>query len=712
MVTEPGRAPHPHGSITPAAAPSAESPSTADAPSTEAPGADAPSATPSDADSSDPGPRMSPGDASAPPPDRPRRSRRAVLDPDGRPRRRQPVAALMLGAAGVVFGDIGTSPLYSLQTVFSTHHNSVAPTEQDVLGVISMIVWCLILIVTVTYVGVILRADNQGEGGILSLANLIQRKLGRRSTQASIALILAIIGATLFYGDSVITPAISVLSAFEGLQVANPALGAWVVPAAVVVLTGLFLVQRWGTGAIGKAFGPIMVCWFLAIAALGLPHLLSDLSILRAISPSYAIVFALDRPVVAFIAMGAVVLAITGAEALYADMGHFGRRPIALAWLCLILPSLLICYFGQGALILSDPSAIASPFFRLAPSWARIPLVVLAAMATVIASQAVISGAFSVSRQATRLGLLPRLKVLQTSKVHGGQIYLPVVNLFLFLGVLTLVLAFRSSESLASAYGLSVTGTLMLELSLFLLLALRVWNWPLWRVVLMAVIVGALELALFAGNVIKVASGGWLPLVIAAALLVVMLTWRRGAREYFGRRHALEGPIDEFVREIREKHVRRVPGLAVYPHGDPSTVPLALRSNLRFNRMVHRNVVIITIRNVGVPHVLHDSRVQVSDLGDPHDGIVHVTYKVGFNDSQDLPAALTEAVGLSPELRVDPRKAIYFLSVFRIEPGEDRCMPRWQKGLFRLLEKFSANKTHALHLPPERTVVMGAEAQV
>ncbi|PWH05465.1 potassium transporter Kup [Brachybacterium endophyticum] len=618
----------------------------------------------------------------------------------------------MLGAAGVVFGDIGTSPLYSLQTVFSTHHNAVAPTEQDVLGVISMIVWCLILIVTVTYVSVILRADNQGEGGILSLANLIQRKLGQRSTQVSVALVLAVVGASLFYGDSVITPAISVLSAFEGLEVVGPGFAPWVVPAAVAVLTCLFLVQRWGTGAIGKAFGPIMVCWFLVLAALGLPHLISNLSILRAVSPSYAIVFALDRPLVAFVAMGAVVLAITGAEALYADMGHFGRRPIALAWLCLILPALLICYFGQGALILADPSAVENPFFRMAPVWARLPLVLLAAMATVIASQAVISGAFSVSRQATRLGLLPRLKVLQTSRVHGGQIYLPVVNLLLFGGVLVLVLVFRSSESLASAYGLSVTGTLLLELSLFLLLALRVWNWPLWRVATMAVVVGGLELALFAGNVVKIASGGWLPLVIAGALLVIMLTWRRGAREYFGRRRSMEGPIDEFVVQIREQKVRRVPGLAVYPHGDPATVPLALRSNVRFNRMLHRHVVIITIRNMGVPHVLHDARVEVSDLGDPHDGIVHVTYRVGFNDSQDVPAALADAVGRSDELHVDPSTAIYFLSVFRIEQGEDRCMPRWQKKLFRLLERLSSNKTHALRLPQERTVVMGVETQV
>lgn len=637
---------------------------------------------------------------------------RALLGPDGKPRRRLPTTALLLGAIGVVFGDIGTSPLYALQTVFSVHHNAVAPTEQDVLGVISLVLWCLMLIVSFTYVGVILRADNQGEGGILSLAALIKRKLHSGSRQAGIAAVLAIIGASLFYGDSLITPAISVLSAMEGIEVVSDTLTPYVVPAAVTVLAGLFAVQRWGTGVIGKAFGPIMVCWFLVLAALGLPQIIANPSILRAVSPTYALDFAIDRPGVTFIAMGAVVLAVTGAEALYADMGHFGRRPIALAWFSLILPALLINYFGQGAMILADPTTAANPFFHLAPSAARIPLVVLATCATVIASQAVISGAFSVSRQATRASLLPRLRVTQTSKEHSGQIYVPVVNLLLFLGVLALVLSFRSSEALASAYGLSVTGTLLLELSLFLLLAHRVWEWPLWRVVAIAVVVGGLELVLFSANVAKIASGGWLPLVIAAVCLTVMLTWRRGSSLMFGRRSAMEGSITEFVESLRTENIQRVPGLAVYPHGDPSTVPLALRSNVEFNRVLHEHVVIITVKNLGVPHVRHDARVSISPLGDPSDGIVHVLCRVGFNDSQDVPKALRLAVGGSPELDVDPEEARYMLSVFRIEPGHDRSMPRWQKSLFRALEKASANRTQVLHLPPNRTVVMGAEAEL
>lgn len=632
------------------------------------------------------------------------------LGPDGRPRGREKLVVLMVGALGVVFGDIGTSPLYALQTVFSAHHNAVAPTELDVLGVISMVLWCLIVIVTVTYIGLIMKADNQGEGGILALAALVLRKLGRGAgpREKAIALVLAVVGASLFYGDSMITPAISVLSAFEGIEVASSIPNSVILPGAITVLTALFLAQRRGTALIGRAFGPVMVAWFVALAAMGLPHIVGNPSILRAVSPTYAIAFLAERPLIAFIALGAVVLTITGAEALYADMGHFGRRPIALAWLCLVLPALLINYFGQGALILSDPAAIENPFFSLVPDGLRAPLVVLAAMATVIASQAVISGAFSVSRQATRLSLLPRLKVIQTSDEHGGQIYIGIVNTILFVGVLALVLIFQRSERLAAAYGLAVTATIILVLSLFLLLALRIWRWPLWKVLTMAVIVGGLELVLLAANVVKIPAGGWLPLVIAAVLTTIMLTWKRGSRILFGRRHAMEGPIGDFVQGPA-RAARRVPGLAVYPHGDPTTVPLALRTNVAMNHVLHEHVVIVTMEHMGVPRVRREDRIVVDDLGDPRDGIVHVTCKVGFHDSQNVPRALAAAVGRCPELEVDPEQAVYFLSVFRIEPGHDGCMPRWQKALFRILERASANRTQVLHLPAMRTVVMGAE---
>ena len=641
------------------------------------------------------------------------------------PRSRTPLAAASLGALGVVFGDIGTSPLYALQTVFSLHHHAVGPSEADVLGVISMVVWCLLIIVTFAYIGLIMRADNQGEGGILALTALVLRKLhgpgGVGPREASVALVLGVVGAALFFGDSVIIPAISVLSAFEGIEVAAAVPNAVIVPGALIVLTALFAVQHRGTGGIGRFFGPVMALWFLALAAIGLPHLLAGPSILRALSPHHAIAFMADRPFVAFIALGAVVLAITGAEALYADMGHFGRRPIAVAWLALVLPALVINYLGQGALILADPAAIANPFFTLVPEALRIPLVALSAVATVIASQAVISGAFSVARQATRLSLLPRLKVTQTSLEHGGQVYLPAINLLLFAGVVTLVLAFRRSEALAAAYGLAVTATILLVLALYLLYARRILHRPLWQVVALAAIVGGLELLLLAANIVKIPAGGWISLVIAAALTTIMLVWHRGARILFGRRRELEGPLEQFVAGP-ECAVRRVPGLVVYPHGDPATVPLALRTGVEMNRVLHEHVVIVTMKHIGVPHAHRDDRVHAREIGP---GIVQVTYLVGFHDSQDVPSALRTAVALLghpheadcpddcrrhlPALAVDADEAMYVLSVFRIEAGQEPVMPRWQKRLVRLLEKGSANRTQVLYLPPSRTVVMGAE---
>lgn len=470
------------------------------------------------------------------------------------------LSALALAALGVVFGDIGTSPLYSLQTIFALHNGAVQPTERDILGIISLITWCLIIIVSVAYAGFILRADNDGEGGILSLAALIHRKLGTGTGRARAALVLSVVGASLFFGDSFITPAISVLSAVEGLETVNPQLTTWIVPLALVILTVLFAVQRWGTGVIGRAFGPVMIVWFVVLALLGAAHIREDLSILRAVSPTYAIEFVFANPLIGFFALGAVVLAVTGVEALYADLGHFGRRPIVLAWFALVMPSLLLNYFGQGAMLLADPSTASNPFFHLAPAWGRIPLVILATLATVIASQTVISGAFSVARQAVRRSLLPRLRVKHTSRNNMGQIYLPLVNWVLFVGVVLLVVTFQSSTELAAAYGLSVTGTMLLELSLFLLLAHAVWQWPTWRVVLLGAIIGGLELLLFAANAIKIASGGWVPLAIAAVFITIMLTWRRGAEVLFGNRAKLEGSLPEFVSGLRRDAVQRVPG--------------------------------------------------------------------------------------------------------------------------------------------------------
>ena len=714
------RTPRADGTSSPAPSPAPGAPppddgrSAGSPPSAAAQSADAPSGTP-----------LSVRAPSTDGPAHHRRHHHDHLDHRGMPRARTPLAAASLGALGVVFGDIGTSPLYALQTVFALHHHAVAPSEADVLGVISMVTWCLLIIVTVAYIGLIMRADNQGEGGILALAALVLRKLrgpgGVGPREASIALVLGVIGAALFFGDSVITPAISVLSAFEGIEVAAAVPNAVIVPGALIVLTVLFAVQHRGTGRIGRFFGPVMALWFLTLAAIGLPHVLAHPAILQALSPHHAIAFMIDRPLIAFVALGAVVLAITGAEALYADMGHFGHRPIAVAWLALVLPALLINYLGQGALVLTDPSAVVNPFFTLVPEVLRVPLVALSAVATVIASQAVISGAFSVARQATRLSLLPRLKVTQTSLEHGGQVYLPAVNLLLFAGVVTLVLVFRRSEALAAAYGLAVTATIILVLALYLLYARRILRRPLWQVVLLAVLVGGLELLLLAANIVKVPAGGWISLVIAAVLTTIMLVWHRGARILFGRRRELEGPLTDFVTGP-DCAVRRVPGLVVYPHGDPATVPLALRTGVRMNRVLHEHVVIMTMKHIGVPHARREDRVHAREIGP---GIVQVTYLVGFHDTQDVPAALRAAVELRggphssdcpadcilhvPALALEAEEAMYVLSVFRIEAGQDTSMPRWQKVLVRALERGSANRTQVLHLPPTRTVVMGAE---
>ena len=505
----------------------------------------------------------------------------AAPDDDGPPRRRGPMPALVVGAIGVVFGDIGTIPLYSLQTVFSLEHNAVAPNETDTLGVISMVLWALTIIVSYKYVALGMRADNDGEGGILALVALLRDRLARRARLSAAALILGMVGAALFFGDSVITPAISVMSAIAGLHVVNPAAESLVLPASVLVLTILFAVQHAGTGRVGRIFGPVMILWFGALAVLGIRWIMRYPDILRAISPHYALAFAAERPAIAFIAMGAVVLAITGAEALYADMGHFGPRPIRVGWFMLVFPALALNYLGQGAMILHDPSTIRNPFFLLAPQWATLPLVVLATVATVIASQAVISGAFSMARQASRLGLLPRLDVRHTSREAGGQIYIGSINWLLYAGVLVLIAVFGSSVRLASAYGLAVTGTLILTSLLFLMLSIYVWRTAPLKLAIYIAVVGLVELSFFGATMLKFVSGGWLPVLIAGVVVLVMTTWRWGAARVARHRAEIEGPLDEFVEAVRAIDVTRVPGLAVYLHPDRITTPLALRTNLR-----------------------------------------------------------------------------------------------------------------------------------
>ena len=638
--------------------------------------------------------------------------------PDGRGGAPHPAAhsagvfGLALGALGVVFGDIGTSPLYALQTVFAIDGGVVRPTSADVYGVISLVFWSILLIVSVKYVVFILRADNDGEGGIMALVALIRARVRSPGRLVPLAMLLGVVGASLFFGDSVITPAISVLSAVEGIKVASPGVTHLVLPISVAILAVLFAAQRFGTYQVGRLFGPVMVLWFVTLAALGIPKIAEHPDILRALSPTYIVTFIADHPYTAFVAMGAVVLAITGAEALYADMGHFGREPIRRAWFAVVFPALTLHYLGQGALILHQPKAVSNPFYLMVPSWGRVPMVALATLATVIASQAVISGAYSVTRQAMRLGFLPRLSVRQTSKEEGGQIYVPAVNWLLFGGVLILILAFRSSSRLATAYGLAVTGTFVLTTTLFLILASAGWHWRRWPLIGFAVVFGGVEVTFLAANLTKVVRGGWLPLLIGAMVVTVMLTWQRGRQLITARRTELEGPLSDFVDQLHNDPVTRVPGTAVFPHPTKQTVPLALRANVEFNNVLHEHVVIVSVVSENVPHVSRSERLSVDELGYSDDGIVHIAARFGFQDDPNIPQVLVDAFMLSEELEVDPDTASYFLSRITIERGPHGGMTTWRKRLFIALTRNAASPAVYFGLPVDRTVVMGSRIEL
>jgi KUP system potassium uptake protein len=623
------------------------------------------------------------------------------------------LVALAVGALGVVFGDIGTSPLYALQTVFAIDHHAVKVTGSDVYGVISLVFWSVTLVVSVKYVAFIMRADNDGEGGVMALAALArQATQGRRKRVVATALLLGVVGASLFYGDSVITPAISVLSAVEGLEVTSPKLSGAVLPLGIAILSALFLAQRFGTHRVGRVFGPIMLVWFLVLAAAGLPEIARHPGILQALSPTYIASFVTEHPYITFIALGAVVLSITGAEALYADMGHFGRRPIRLAWFALAFPCLMLNYLGQGALVIHSHTAVANPFYLLVPHWGRIPMIVLATAATVIASQAVISGAFSVSRQAVRLGYLPNLTVRHTSTREIGQIYVPGINWLLYGSVLLIMLAFRSSNKLATAYGLAVTGTFLITTVLFLIVAGTVWGWARWQLVLTGLLFGVVEVAYVSANLTKVANGGWLPLLIAVLVVTTMTIWQQGRVIITRRRTQLEGSLQEFIEEMRRRRLPRVPGTAVFPHPSKKTTPLALRANVDFNQVLHEHVVLVSVVVRNQPYVPEEQRIEVDDLGYEDDGIVHVTATFGFQDEQDLPELLRLAKGKAPELDIDPDNALYFLSRLSLSHGDAEGMMRWRKRVFSGLAHNAANPAANFNLPEDRTVVMGAHVEL
>jgi KUP system potassium uptake protein len=628
------------------------------------------------------------------------------------PRHHAGLAALSLGALGVVFGDIGTSPLYALQTVFAADQHAVRPTQEGVYGVISLVFWAITLIVSVKYVALIMRADNEGEGGIMALIALIREKgLQRRAAQVALVA-LGIFGASLFYGDGMITPAISVLSAVEGIEVVQPSLHSLIVPITLVILVGLFSIQRFGTGVVGRFFGPIMGLWFTLLAVAGLHEVVKAPGILRAISPTYGATFLFEHGHVAFIALGSVVLTVTGAEALYADMGHFGRGPIRLSWFSAVFPALILNYMGQGALILHSPKAIDNPFYLLIPHWGRIPMIVLATVATVIASQAVISGAFSVTRQAVQLGFLPRLTIRHTSR-EAGQVYVPAVNWGILVAVMALVVGFGSSQHLAAAYGIAVTGTLAIDTVLFFVVVHIVWGKPKWLAVTGAVAFLIVDLTFFAANLPKVAHGGWFPLAIAVIVFIVLTTWQRGREIITRRRTELEGPLRDFVEEIRdpEKPINRAPRTGIFLDANPETTPLALRANVEHNCVLHESVVIVTVVTLNVPHVEEDERVTVDDLGYRDDGITHLTARFGFQDDLDVPRTLRRAAKRF-ERDVDFAAVSYFLSRITINSGDEPGMARWRKKLFIAIARNAASPVPYFHLPDERTIVMAAHVEL
>jgi KUP system potassium uptake protein len=620
------------------------------------------------------------------------------------------MAALALGALGVVFGDIGTSPLYALQTVFTADHHAVQATPGDVYGVISLVFWTITMVVSVKYVTFIMRADNGGEGGIMALTALVQRARVKSAMAKFLLVTLGILGASLFYGDGAITPAISVLSAVEGVKVAVPSLHSMVLPITVGVLTALFAIQRFGTKLVGNLFGPVMAVWFGVLALTGVVEIAQHPAVIRALSPSYGAKFLVDNGHVAFIALGSVVLAVTGAEALYADMGHFGRAPIRRAWFLLVFPALTLEYLAQGSEILRSPKSVSNPFFLLMPSWAQIPMVLLATLATVIASQAVISGAFSVSNQAVQLGFLPRLTIRHTSRREVGQVYAPAINAGLFVIVLAIVIGFGSSAALASAYGVAVTGTFILNTILFLAVARLLWHQPKWRIALGALVFLSIELTFFAANLTKVVHGGWLPLAIAAIVFTVLMTWRKGREVVSANRAEQEGPLQDFIDQLNAHAppVQRVPGTAVYLNAHTQTTPLALRANVEHNHILHERVIIFSIKTERVPHVNHEDRLTCDELGHIADGITGLTVRFGFQDAPNVPAMLNLAIRNNLlERSFDLHHASYFLSQITIVPTRARGMNPWRKRLFLALARNAANPVVYFRLPDDRTVTIG-----
>ncbi len=615
-------------------------------------------------------------------------------------------ALLALGAIGVVFGDIGTSPLYALREAL---HHTRAGTDPRLaaFGVVSLVFWALLLLVTVKYVIFLMRADNRGEGGTLALMALAQTALGRASP---VIFLLGICGAALFYGDSVITPALSVMGAIEGLKDApgvGHSLDDAIIPISIAILFCLFLVQSRGTDKVARFFGPVMLLWFAAIAAMGLIPILKRPEVLMALSPHYGVQFLMANGFTGFVVLGSIFLVVTGAEALYADMGHFGRGPIGAAWLWVAFPALVINYLGQGALTLIDPSAAVNPFWRMVPHALYWPVLVLAALATVIASQAVISGAFSMTQQAVQLGLLPRMTIRRTSETEVGQIYVPQINYMLMAGVIFLVGAFRSSDALTSAYGIAVTGTMVISTVMAWIVIRRTWGWPRWRTLLLLVPMGTLETVFLASNLTKFFSGAWMPLALGGSLIFIMTTWTHGSRVIAAKAHRDSLPIGDLIAMLERRPPHRVAGTAVFLTSDAAVAPGALMHNLKHNKMLHEKNIILTVHTAETPRVADDRRLTVEPLGDDFTRVV-VTY--GFMESPDLPRALAAARRLG--LKFDIMSTTFFLGRRTVVASGRGGMPRWQDALFIFLMKNAANPADFFHIPPGRVVELGSQVTV
>jgi KUP system potassium uptake protein len=620
---------------------------------------------------------------------------------------RRAFGRLALGALGVVFGDIGTSPLYTIQSTFGDAHAAIAPNAANILGVLSVMFWLLVLIVSLKYVVFIMRADNNGESGIMALMALAQRCARGNAQLRWAIMILGLLGASLFYGDGVITPAISVLSAVEGLKVLAPALEHWVVPLSIGILLGLFVLQNHGTTRVGAVFGPIMLFWFATLAVLGVVQIAHEPQVLSALNPLLAIEFFRDNGWHGFLALGGIVLAITGCEALYADMGHFGRNPIRMAWFGYVSPALVLNYFGQGALLLSDPQAVDNPFYRMVPALFLIPMIVLASIATVIASQAVISGAFSMTREAIQLGFSPRMEIVHTSRQTRGQIYLPWINRLLLVLVIAAVLGFRSSEALAAAYGIAVTGTMFTTTCLALVVARRGWNWSRTLVIAAGVVFLAIDASLFSANAIKIEEGGWFPLALGLVALTVMTTWRRG-RELVLREVKQSGlALAPFIESVSAYPPPRVPGTAIFLTPNAYAVPNALLHNLKHNKILHERNVLLTVETLEVPFAQYSERIEITCLGNE---FFRLVVRFGFAEDPDIPAALERCEAKGMEFSM--MDTTFFVSRETVVATDRAGMPLWRDRLFAFLARNASSATAFFRLPGNRLVELGTQVEI